>query len=251
MAYMGRGGFSSFRDSNIDDDIEQNDNNSSERNERMYYRGGVFRMHYYIPLDNTYVIFQMIATIIIFTIAGITFLITYKPSVIDPIESTKRLIINAHIIVILSLLIITLLANYFSKDKSALIKRIFVILLLSVITILVFVGIKVNLDSVYTKDKFNQIYEQEYSEQNSKAKSIIDIGLNGTNIKSEKEYYIDECLKAYNIFTIRMYGVIILNVLLIALLIYQLLKISKIQDNKDRLSKDDIILFDEEENVKM
>ena len=32
----------------------------------------------------SYVIFQMIAAIIIFTIAGITFLATYKPSVFDP-----------------------------------------------------------------------------------------------------------------------------------------------------------------------
>ena len=216
----------------------------------MHYRRGFFRRYYYIPLENTYVIFQMIAAIIIFTIAGITFLATYKPSVIDPIEDTKRILMNTYIIIILALLVLTILANYFSRDKNALIKKLIVILSLSIIAILVFFGIKANMDSIYTKNKFEQIYEQEYSGQSSDTKSKIDIGLTGMKIKSEKEYCIDECIKAYNIFSIRMYGIIGLNALLIILLIYQISKISIIQEKRDKLSKDDAILFDEEENIK-
>lgn len=249
MAYMGRGGFSSLG-GGLGPNDNDNNNNDNRNNERMYYRGGFFRLHYYIPLDNTYVIFQMIAAIIIFTIAGIAFLVTYKPSVIDPIEDTKRILMNTHIIITLALLIFTLLANYFSKDKNALIKRLIAILLLSIITILVFGGIKANMDSTYTKNKFEQIYEQEYSEQSSNTNSKIDIGLTGIKIKSEKEYHVDEYVKAYNIFSIRMYGVIGLDILLIILLIYQIAKVSHIQEQRDRLSKDDVILFDEEENVK-
>ena len=60
----------------------------------------------------------MIAAIIIFTIAGITFLVTYKPSVVDPIEDTKRLFMNTYIIITLSLVVLTLLANYFSKLRE-------------------------------------------------------------------------------------------------------------------------------------
>ena len=230
MGYLGRGGFGN--------------------NKMGYYRGGLFRIYTYIPLDNTYVIFQMIVTIIIFTTAGITFLYTYKPSIIDPIESTKKILINTYIIITLALLVLTILANYFSKDKNALIKRLIVILLLSVITILVFLGIKANMNSTYTKNKFEQIYNQEYSEQNSDSESKIVVSIGEIKIKSEKEYYIDECVKAYNIFSIRMYGIIGLNVLLIILLIYQIPKVSRIQEKRDKLSKDDEILFDEEENVK-
>lgn len=233
MAYMGRGGFGGFGN-----------------DKRRYYRGGLFRIYTYIPLDNTYVIFQMIVTIIIFVTAGITFLYTYKPSIIDPIESTKKILINTYILITLALLVLTILANYFSKDKNALIKRLIVILLLSVITILVFFGIKANMDSTYTKNKFEQIYNQEYSEQNSDSESKIVVSIGEIKIKSEKEYYIDECVKAYNIFSIRMYGIIGLNVLLIILLIYQIPKVSRIQEKRDKLSKDDEILFDEEENVK-
>ena len=230
MGYLGRGGFGN--------------------NKRGYYRGGLFRIYTYIPLDNTYVIFQMIVTIIIFVTAGITFLYTYKPSIIDPIESTKKILINTYIVITLALLVLTILANYFSKDKNALIKRLIVILSLSVITILVFLGIKANMDSTYTKNKFEQIYNQEYSEQNSDSESKIVVSIGEIKIKSEKEYYIDECVKAYNIFSIRMYGIIGLNVLLIILLIYQIPKVSRIQEKRDKLSKDDEILFDEEENVK-
>ena len=233
MAYMGRGGFGGFGN-----------------DKRRYYGSGLFRMYTYIPLDNTYVIFQMIVTIIIFVTAGITFLYTYKPSIIDPIESTKKILINTYIVITLALLVLTILANYFSKDKNALIKRLIVILSLSVITILVFLGIKANMDSTYTKNKFEQIYNQEYSEQNSDSESKIVVSIGEIKIKSEKEYYIDECVKAYNIFSIRMYGIIGLNVLLIILLIYQIPKVSRIQEKRDKLSKDDEILFDEEENVK-
>ena len=254
MAYMGRGGFSSFG-GGLGSGLGSNDNDHNDDNRhngRMYYRGGFFRMYFYIPLDNTYVIFQMIATIIIFAIAGIAFLTAYKPSIVDPIEETKKILINTHIIITLVLLVLTLLANYFSKNKSSLIKKLFAILLLAVILLLIFFGIKVNLDSTYNKTNFEQIYEQEYSseQKTNNTKSKIDIGLNGMKIKSEKEYYVDECIKAYNVFSIRMYGVIGLNVLLIILLIYQISKVSKIQEQRDRLNKDDAILFDEEENIK-
>ena len=252
MAYMGRGGFSSFG-GGLGGDLrpDDNDNNDNIHNGRMYYRGGFIRMYYYIPLDNTYVIFQMIAAIIIFIVAGISFLITYKPSVIDPLEDTKKIIMNSYIIITLSLVVITILANYFSKNKNALIKRLFVILAISIITLFVFICIKANLDSIYTMDKFEQIYMQDHeNEKISDNKSKLDIGITGMSVKTEKEYYIDECVKAYNIFAIRMYGIVALNVLLIILLIYQVSKVSKIQDKRDQLSKDDAILFDEEENIK-
>lgn len=244
MAYMGRGGFSSFGGGGLGVGLGPNDNDNNNDNR---HNG---RIYYYIPLDNTYVIFQMIAAIIIFTIAGITFIATYKSSVVDPLENSKRIILNTYIIVTLSLVVITFLANYFSKDKNALIKRLIAILVISIITILVFFGIKANLDSIYTKNKFEQIYIQENGEQTSDSKSKFDIGLTGMQMKTEKEYYVDECVKAYNIFSIKMYGIVAMNVFEIILLFYQISKVSQIQEKRDRLSKDDAILFDEEENVK-
>ena len=79
----------------------------------------------------------------------------------------------------------------------------------------------------------------------------MDISITNIQLKTEREYFVDECVKLYNIFNIKTYGIIILNVLLVALLIYQVLKISGMQDKKDRLEKDDAVLFDEEEDVKI
>lgn len=247
MAYMGRGGFSSFRSRSGGSFGHRHSNIHSGRR---YYRGCFFRTHYYLPFNNTYFVCQLIASLIIYTIVGITFLITYKPSIIDPLEDTKRIIMNTYIIINLSILVILPLANYFSKDKKALIKRLIALLLIAIITVLVFFGIKTHMDYTYTENKFEEIYIQENGKNNSNTKSKLDIGITGIKIKTGKKYYIDECVKAYNIFILRMYGILTVNILLIILLIYQISKVSKIQEKRDRLSKDDAILFDEEENVK-
>ena len=48
----------------------------------------------------------------------------------------------------------------------------------------------------------------------------------------------------------RNYIVIGINIFLIILLIYQISKVSQIQETRDRMNKDEEVLFDEEENVK-
>lgn len=252
MAYMGRGGFSSFGMRGIGGGLgkpDNNDNDNNAYNERRYYRGGLFRMHFYIPLDNTYVIFQMIMTFIIFTVAVIAFFVSYKSVIPDPIEKMKNIILSTHTILILSLLVITLLLNYFSRNINVLIKRLLIILLISIITLITFLGIKIYLNSIYTNNKFEQIYEEKYKIDKYDSKQRVDII--DMKIKNQKEYFIDECMKMYYIFSIKTYGIMILNTLLIVLLIYQIIKVSKIQEKKDRLSKDDAIVYDEEENVKI
>lgn len=70
-------------------------------------------------------------------------------------------------------------------------------------------------------------------------------------LKTDKQYYIDECIEAYNVFKVKSYATLIVHLLLNMLLIYQILKMQKNNEKKERLNKDDIVLFDEEENVKM
>lgn len=206
MAFMGRGGFPSMNNDNIDG-IQDNDMGThSHYRDYGYYR----RFYYYVPLDNTYVIMQMIVTFIILIVGVITFFATYKSTIIDPIESTKKLFINTYLIIIGMLLVITLITNFFSKSETSLIKRLVIISAISIIIMLVFFGIKLNLDTTYTKDKFEQFYiEQNINESsNSTTKSKIDIGITGMSIKTEKEYYIDECSKLYGIFSAKAYGTI-------------------------------------------
>lgn len=216
------------------------------------YHGGFwyYRRLYYIPLDNTYVIMQMIATFIILIVGLISFLITYKSTIADPIESIKKLFINAHLITVGILLAITLIVNFLSKSERALIKRLVFVSIISTIVMLVFFGIKLNLDATYTTDRFEQFYKEQNVGEDSNEKTKVDIGITGVSLKTEKEYYIDECTKLYNIFTTKAYCSLGIHLLLNILLIYQILKLSKIQTKKDNLNKDDLILFDEEQNVK-
>lgn len=246
MAFMGRGSMPSVGNNNIGGAGNNNFNGHSYHRRPYFYR----RFYYYIPLDNTYVIMQMIVTFIILIVGGITFLATYKSTIIDPIEDIKKLFINTHLIITVFFLAITFIINLYSKKESDLIKRLVLMATISIITMLVFLGIKLNLDTTYTESVFEQFYTEQNINGGTNEKSKIDIGITGMSIKTEKEYYIDECVKLYNIFKIKSYGSLGLHLLLNILLIYQVLKVQKIQNKKEKLDKDDLILFDEEQNIK-
>lgn len=248
MAFMGRGDIPS-----INHDMGDNNSNNINDTERNgYYEAPWFyrRFYYYIPLDNTYVIMEMAVTFIILIVGLITFLATYQSTIIDPIESTKKLFINTHLMITAVFLVITLVINLFSKKESDLIRRLVLIILISIMTMLVFLGIRFNLDTTYTKAKFEQYYLEQNPTETTIEKNKINIGITNIGMKTEKEYYVDECMKLYNIFKVKSYGTLGLHLLLNILLIYQILKVQKLQNKKEQINKDDVILFDEEQNVK-
>lgn len=144
MAFMGRGEIPSLGDL----DSDNNGNN---------YHGGPYiynRFCYYIPLDNTYVSMQIIVTFIILIIGVITYLATYKSDIIDPIENVKKLFINTHLAIIVITLVITLIINLFSKKESDLLRRLVLLFTISIVTMFVIFGVKLNMDTTYTRDRF-------------------------------------------------------------------------------------------------
>lgn len=250
MAFMGRGDMPSINFNNNIDGTQ--DNNVRERNQEDFFRPYCFRrrIYYYVPLDNTYVAMSIILTLIIIITGAITYVMAYKSTIIDPIESVKKLFLNAHLIITVVLLGTTVITNLTSKSEFILIKRLMIIFAISIITMMIFCGIKLNLDTTYTREQFEQLYTEQNISEDSDSKSKIDIGLTGMSIKSEKEYYIDECMELYNIFKIKTYGTLGLHLLLNILLIFQMLRIIKIHNKKIRIDKDDLILFDEEQNIR-
>lgn len=72
----------------------------------------------------------------------------------------KKLFINSNLIVTIVFLVITFAVNYSLKDESTLIKRLTDISIISIIIMLIFFGIKLNLDITYTEDKFEQFYTE-------------------------------------------------------------------------------------------
>lgn len=116
---------------------------------------------------------------------------------------------------------------------------------------LAFGGIRWNLDTTYTKEKFEQIYiEQNDIESFNKKSKVIGVGITGVKIKTAQEGYVDECMKLYKIFKIKTYGILGAHLLLNILLIYQVLKLSEKNAKKERVNKDDLILFDEEQDIR-
>lgn len=235
MPFVGRGKIPSI-----------NNDNNSENSSNFGYRRWFYK---HVPLDNTYVIMQMILTFIILIVGVMVYLFTKKSSIIDPIENIKSSFMNIYSVILLTLLGVIAIVNIFSKSKEHLIKRLIIILLVSIVIMVTFFGIKLNYDSTYNKNKFEQFY-LEQGKIDSSNNSKLTIGIDGLSIKTEKQYYIDECIEMYRIFKIKTYAMLGLHLLLNVLLIYEIWKVINIQEKKDRLNKDDLILFDEEQNVR-
>lgn len=250
-----RGKDMDFMNGEDDNNIDVDNNDSFEENENFDILNRLhhlthFRRIYYVPLDNTYVIMQIILTFIILIVGVLTYLFTYKSSIIDPLESTKSIFMNTYLIVLAILLAVVALVNFFSKSKESLIKKLIIVLVISLITMVIFLGVKLNYDSTYDENKFEQLYLEQGMEESSD-NSRFDIGIGGLTVKTEKEYYIDECMEMYSIFKIKTYAMLGLHLVLNVLLIYQIFKVANIQSKRDRLSKDDLILFDKEQNVRL
>ena len=188
----------------------------------------------------------MISVIILVIITGIVYIIRYSSNIVDPMEDIKSAFFNAQIITIFLFISTVLIANLVVKDKKIYHKILLIASIIFMITILVFFMIELKLNTVYTKEKFEQIYlEQNVDKKEktvTKSKKIA--------LESEKEQYINECEKLYNIFKIKMNTVLIFDSFLNLLIIYKVYKNSRTQTQKNRLSKDDLILFNKEQNVK-
>ncbi len=259
MAFMARGGSPSFnfggggRGPNFNlrgDDDNNIDFNNNNNEYRRIYGNNFLHIYYYVPLDNTYVAMQIFATIIIVAVMAVAFLTTFKISIEDPIEKTKKWFLYLYLIAAGILLSMSFLASYFSKNKKMLINRLIIIVTITLATMLLFGLNKMYLDSNYNREKFEDIYVQKYGDNNSNKNERIDMSLSGFGVKTEKDYFIDQWIKSYKVFTFRAYAILLIDILLMLLLLFQIYKVAKIQVGLNKLEKDDVVVYDEEENVK-
>lgn len=203
------------------------------------------KFRYCLPI----LLMDMILTYSIIIIGIIIYLITYKAKIIDPIESIKKTYISISCITICVLLMITLLVTIFSKNKKSLLKRSVVLFSIALVTTMIIIGIRINMDNKYSKAKFEQIYDEQNIDDSGE-KTRIKISITEIGFISERDYFIEECVKIYKMFQTKTYGIFALYIMLDILLIYQVVKVLKIKENLDKIAKDDIVLFDEEENIK-
>lgn len=243
MAFMERGDVPSINNG------DGNGGNNGHFGSPMYYRF-FNRWYYYGPLDSTCIIMSVIITVIVLIVVATAYLATYESTIIDPIGNVKGTFINIYSIILIICLVATLLTIFLSKEKNRLIKRLIVISVFSILVMIFSFGIKLSMDGKYTENAFEQFYTEQNEGADTEIASKIDIGIGGVTLKTEKEYYIDECVKLYNIFKVKIYAMLGVNLLLNILLIFIILKEVGHKEKRERLDKDDLILFDEEQNIK-
>lgn len=203
--------------------------------------------------DEKFVAMSMGVTIFLVTICIAIFILAYKPSFIDPIEKIKTTYLNCKIFFAMMLAIIVGIASYFSKTKQTLIKNLSVLVLITTIVSITFSGIKLSLDSTYNEEKFGELYETSEVKQNEEPtkKKVISVNIDGLKVKEAKQNYIDENILAYKFFSYKSTAITVLYAIIIIFNLAMIIRLIKRQEKNDRLNKDDIILFDEEENIKI
>ena len=116
MPFLGRGGGPSLNHNTPNMGVNNISGNSSDNQVREpYYRSRIWRL-YIIPLDNTYVIMQMIMFFILLVAAFLFFIFARKSAVTDTIENVKNIFINSYLVVMTLIFALTTFA-YRNKEK--------------------------------------------------------------------------------------------------------------------------------------
>lgn len=221
-------------------------------------RGGYRAPHYshywngrfiIIRYDMTFVKISIIISLLVLIIAACALVFGYKLPFEDPIGELKNNFLTAQLITLIASIGLVILAVYFTKSsKEHLIRYLRIIALLSFISIIVFFGVKINLDNEYNETTFASFYDEDESEDTYS--QTLSFGLSGLKISTPKQVYVDQNMDAYTYFTIKNILYMVLQLVITILIFYFSIRLTNIENKKDKLSKDDKILFDDVQNVK-
>ena len=120
-----------------------------------------------------------------------------------------------------------------NEDKRELFNRMLMLFAFSLIVMASITFIKLGMDSYYNDAKFEEFFISS-----------------GMDYKYEQTY-INECKVLYDMFSMKVLTLIVINGLLNLLLLYRILKLEKMKRKLDRIEKDDIVVYDEEQNIKI
>lgn len=204
-----------------------------------------------LRVDKSFVIISMTCAFIIFIIAFFALVFGFQLPFEDPIATVKENFLTAQFTAVALTIAIPILAVIFVKSsKEHLIMILRIISVLSFVSILVFLGIKANLDNKYNESKFESFYNQYKDEDEKEDSKKVVVGLSGIKLTTSKQNYIDKSKEAYTNFTIKTVLYMVLQLILIAIIFYFSIRLTNIENKKEKLEKDDKVLFDDVQNVK-
>lgn len=182
-------------------------------------------------------------TALIFIIAIITVIVTYESKVPDPIENTKKLLINTYLLLLLALIIILLLIRFFSPNDTILLRNLKIVFAISMIVMLVFFGLKIKLDLQYGDgNEFKKFYVGENT-TNEDIADRFSISLDGIALITDEEFYLEECKKMFTLFKIKFNIIMGLHLIITMIILYKILKMQMYNTKQKRIKKDDKIVF--------
>ncbi len=228
---------------------KDNDNNGYNVPHYSNYWNGNFII---IRYDKNLLIMEIIAfLIVLITVFGV-YIFAYKTSFEDPLETIKKGFLNTQLVAIILSIISTGVISFFTKSsKENLIRNLRVIGIISIAIITMFLIVKLNLDKKYNQETFSKFYQQyEQNDDDDEIKNQVSVGLSGIKLTTKKQAYIEESTRAYTNFSIKTMLYIIIHIALVILIFYISNRLSAIETKKQKLAKDDAILYDEEENIK-
>ena len=202
-----------------------------------------------IQYDKTFVAIELISVMLILLIVLAVYLFSYPISFEDPLATMKNNFLTAQLIAVVGSLVGIGLVTFLTKSsKEKLIRNLRIVGLLSMIILIVLWIAKLKVDTTYNKEEvFRNFYEQYEAKDNGKK---MDLKLSGMKLVNEKEAYIKESQNAYTNFSVKVIMYLIVQLIMILILFYLSYRLSVREMKKEKLAKDDAILYDEEENIK-
>lgn len=221
--------------------------NAAEFGEYLSYKWGE-KFNYYLFVEGINVIIFILALICMFVFS----MMYTQTSFLDPIVQVKKNYLFAEFMCAMVSAFLLIFISIKSPDASKLAKNLLKLAILVIVVIIGFGFGKMYMDSIYTEEKFAQLYDNEVKHKDETSNMKIEVSLKGAKIieSTQKEEYINENIHNYKVFTRQATLLTVLFFILWVLNIYMLIRVIKKINKLENLKRDDSIVYDEEVNIK-
>lgn len=185
-------------------------------------------------------------------IIGIVFIILiflvffYKSDVIDFLEEIKRTFTYGMMIILGMITVLSICFNIIVKEKKRLSNLLKIVLFFNIAFLIMFFYMEIVLDNTYNNEEnFGILYDTKI--ENKEDTKYVDVWKTfleqELKTKTEREIFIEENMRQFTYFKIRVYFIFILYVITMMANTYIISKIDKEIKNREILDRDDKILF--------
>ncbi len=189
---------------------------------------------------NISIIIGIVSIILIFLV------FFYKSDVIDFLEEIKRTFTYGMMIILGIITILSICFNIIVKEKKRLSNLLKIVLFFNIVFLILFFYMEIILDNTYNNEEnFGILYDTKI--ENKEDTKYVDVWKTfleqELKTKTEREIFIEENMRQFTYFKIRVYFIFILYVITMMANTYIISKIDKEIKNREILDRDDKILF--------